>query len=137
MSDNKTAIPHYPKPSISNRDLTSMASGQFQELDALFKLMAAYTEKSNSTISTTINSIASTGQHLCQSWGGVYEWELDCMNGIVPDDKIPSDTLQRLVDKTLHMPCSVQLEAIEALAELVKQHQVSPEHGHVRSGVHG
>jgi hypothetical protein len=79
MSDNHTNQASYPEPSIGNYDLTSMASGQFEQLNALFKLIDSYAVTNTPLKHNDIKLVATTGQYLCQSWGGVYEWELECI----------------------------------------------------------
>ncbi len=78
MSENQVDNIGHPKPSISNYDLTSMASEQFEQLDALFKLIASYANSKNLD-NAALKSVARAGQYLCQSWGGLFEWEFDCI----------------------------------------------------------
>lgn len=118
MSGNQSS---HPAPSISNYDLTSMATDQFEQLESIFKMLEKYDNP-------TIKNLARTGQYLCQSWGGVYEWELECINhqGSSPKSagslvEINSNNKVEPVSETHEINTTVNIKALgAALYELLE-----------------
>ena len=74
MQDNQTPTQH---PIMSQYDLTSMAVSQFDQLEALFKAITACVNNEGSQPKANLCDVSAIGQYLCQSWGGLYDSELD------------------------------------------------------------